>query len=73
MQCYLDVNSGANSVLIRVLIRATNLENTEPIEEPPLVLHLAAQGTSIAEQMRPSRMPKARAWDHIRIRSRLLS
>ena len=43
MQCYLDVNSGANSVLIRVLIRATNLENTEPIEEPPLVLHLAAQ------------------------------
>ena len=43
MQCYLDVNSGANSVLIRVLIRAKNLENTEPIEEPPLVLHLAAQ------------------------------
>ena len=43
MQCYLDVNSGANSVLIRVLIRAKHLENTEPIEEPPLVLHLASQ------------------------------
>ena len=40
MQCYLDVNSGANSVLIRVLIRAKNLENTEPIEVSEIALQI---------------------------------
>ena len=40
MQCYVDVNSGVNSVLIRVLIRAKNLENTEPIEVSEIALQI---------------------------------